>query len=126
MAAHPIVHIELAANNPEEAAKFYNNLFDWKIDVDHNHSYWMFTSEEGRGGGFNPVGTEGMFPVKPGDVLIYVDTDDIERDLARAESLGGKIIAPKTDIPGVGWFGVFQDPTGNNVGLYTNLPRQES
>jgi predicted enzyme related to lactoylglutathione lyase len=28
-------------------------------------------------------------------------------------------VVPKTEIPGIGWFGVFTDPTGNKVGLYT-------
>ena len=37
-----------------------------------------------------------------------------------AESLGGKRITPKSPIPGMGWFAVFEDPTGNKVGLYTN------
>ena len=47
-------------------------------------------------------------------------TDDIDASLAKAESLGGKTVIPKTEIPGVGWFGFFSDPTGNVVSLYTS------
>lgn len=127
MSAHPIVHIELSANDPAEAAKFYNSLFDWKIDHDGNLGYWMFTSEEKRGGGFNKVGPneDSFIPVKPGDVIFYVDTDDIDGTLARVESLGGKVIAPKSEIPTVGYYGIFQDPTGNVVGLFSS-PKQMS
>jgi hypothetical protein len=52
-------------------------------------------------------------------VLVYVQTDDIEATLAKVESLGGRVLVPKTEIPTVGWFGVFSDPTGNKVGLYS-------
>jgi predicted enzyme related to lactoylglutathione lyase len=31
---------------------------------------------------------------------------------------------PKTEIPGFGWFGMFMDPTGNRVGLYTSMNPQ--
>jgi predicted enzyme related to lactoylglutathione lyase len=37
------------------------------------------------------------------------------------EELGGSIVTPKTDIPGTGWFGVFKDPTGNTLALYTSM-----
>jgi hypothetical protein len=59
-----------------------------------------------------------------GEVLFYVSTDDIEASLAKAEKLGGKAVMPKTEIPGFGWFGLFLDPTGNKVGLYTAMARQ--
>ena len=52
-------------------------------------------------------------------MLVYVGTDDIEASLAKAESLGGSTIVPKTEIPGQGWFAVFTDPTGNRMALYT-------
>ena len=41
------------------------------------------------------------------------------RLFTRAESLGAKTLMPKTSIPGIGWFALFADPTGNQVGLYT-------
>jgi predicted enzyme related to lactoylglutathione lyase len=28
---------------------------------------------------------------------------------------------PKTEIPHVGWWGVFSDPTGNRIALYTSM-----
>ena len=34
------------------------------------------------------------------------------------EARGGKTILPKTEIPGVGWFAFFADPTGNQVALF--------
>jgi len=37
------------------------------------------------------------------------------------EKLGGKVLHPKAEIPGTGWFGVFKDPTGNVLALYTSM-----
>ncbi len=56
--------------------------------------------------------------------MVYISTDDIDASLAKAESLGGKIVLPKSEIPDTGWFGFFSDPTGNVVGLYTPLQKE--
>jgi predicted enzyme related to lactoylglutathione lyase len=50
-----------------------------------------------------------------------VNSDDIEADLDKSVSLGAKIVSSKQEIPGVGWFGIFEDPTGNKIALYTSL-----
>jgi predicted enzyme related to lactoylglutathione lyase len=117
MSNHPIVHIEFSANAPQTAAKFYADLFGWKTEHLPEMNYVTFEAEGGPGGGFNPLGEQ----VKAGDVLVYVQTDDVTASLAKAESLGGKTLVPKTEIPQIGWFGIFADPTGNMVGLFANL-----
>lgn len=117
MSEHPIVHVEFSAHDPGAAAEFYAELFGWKITPMPEMNYFTFDVKGGPGGGFPEVNEL----VKAGDVLIYIATDDIEASLARAESLGGKTVAPKTEIPSIGWFGLFADPTGNVVGLFTGV-----
>ena len=102
MATHKIVHIEIPATSGKESAEFYCTLFDWPVDVDPNFDYWMFNPSEGPVGGFSMMTEGGPIPTKPGDVLVYVTTDDIEATLARAESLGGKALVHTTEIPGTG------------------------
>ncbi len=121
MAEHSIVHVEFSSNDPEASAKFYSELFGWKVEHAGQFNYWMFTIDEKSGGGFNEVGTEQMPFIKPGDAIVYISTGDIEGDLAKAESLGGQTVTPKMDIPGMGAFGIFRDPTGNLVGLFTSV-----
>jgi predicted enzyme related to lactoylglutathione lyase len=121
MADHSIVHVEFPATAPKEAADFYSKLFGWKHEEGQG-GYWMFDAGNNSGGGYNPVGSSGQFEVKPGEVIVYVSTDDIEASLANAEELGGKTIVSKSPIPGTGYYAVFADPTGNKVGLYTNDP----
>lgn len=123
MSQHSIVHIEIPATDTAAASKFYADLFDWKIEVDPSFDYHMFQANPGPGGGFVKVG-EAMGDYKIGEVLLYVSTDDIDASLARAEALGGKTLAPKTEIPHTGWFAFFADPAGNRIGLFTSMSQE--
>lgn len=118
MSNHPIVHIEFPSRNLEESASFYSEAFGWKTQSVPEFNYAMFDAVGGPGGGFNPLGEVAS---KPGDVFVYIQTEDIEETLAKIESLGGKTVQSKTEIPGMGWFAFFTDPTGNRVGLYTGM-----
>jgi predicted enzyme related to lactoylglutathione lyase len=121
MSKHPIVHIEFSAIDREEAGKFYSDLFGWKITQLPEMNYATFDTGEYVGGGLNPVQEDYL----AGTIAVYVGAEDIEATLKKAEELGGKIVVPKTEIPGQGWFAFFTDPTGNQVGLYKGLPQEE-
>ncbi|MEX1247918.1 MAG: VOC family protein [Anaerolineales bacterium] len=120
MSKHAIVHIEIPSKNLKKNSQFYHDLFGWKISEVPDFNYAMFDpGEDARpGGGFPPV--DGNLN-KTDRLLIYVESNDIEADLKKAESLGGKTVMGKTEIPGQGWFGVFTDPEGNTLALYTGL-----
>jgi len=116
MTKRNIVHIEIPAADSAKAAQFYHALFGWKTTRDEAMDYTLWEPSDGPGGGFSPLGEQ----VKPGDVLIYIDSDDIEADLKQVKKLGGTVIRPKSEIQGVGWFAIFKDPTGNMIALYTS------
>ena len=61
---------------------------------------------------------------KAGDIVPYIDTDDIDAMLKKIESLGGKTLVPKTSIGDMGWFAFFADPTGNRMGLFSEAKSQ--
>jgi uncharacterized protein len=117
MADHAIVHVEIPADNPSAASKFYADLFGWGVQYDEGLNYHMFQAASGPAGGIVQVGEDP--PYKAGELVVYVSADDIDATLAKAESLGATTIMPKMEIPGVGWFAFFADPTGNRIGLYT-------
>ena len=118
MSKRNIVHVEIPAANVGAAGKFYQDLFGWKLQSYPDMNYTMWESEGGSSyGGFPQVSDENP----AGQVLVYIASDDIEADLKKVEQLGGKVLHSKAEIPGMGWFGVFQDPTGNVLGLYTSL-----
>jgi predicted enzyme related to lactoylglutathione lyase len=118
MSRRNIVHVEIPSANVESAARFYQDLFGWKIQPVPEMNYTMW--EAGNGdeyGGFPLVSDDNP----AGQVLIYIDSDDIDADLKNVQKLGGKVLTQKTEIPGMGWFGIFIDPTGNVLGLYTSM-----
>ena len=118
MSKRNIVHVEIPAANVEAAGKFYADLFGWKISPMPEMNYTMFEAGDGdEYGGFPQVSDDNP----AGQVLVYIHSDDIEADLKKVEKLGGKVLHPKAEIPGMGWFGVFQDPTGNVLALYTSM-----
>ncbi|UCE31486.1 MAG: VOC family protein, partial [Burkholderiales bacterium] len=49
----------------------------------------------------------------------YVLVDDCNFTANKAKELGGKILVPPTNIPNVGDFSVFADPTGAVLSLWT-------
>lgn len=117
MTKRNVVHIEIPAADPAKAGQFYRDLFGWEIQHVPEMNYTMWDAGDGSAGGFNELSEE----YKPGDVLIYVNSDDIEADLKNARSLGATILQEKMEIPQTGWFGIFKDPTGNRIALYTSM-----
>lgn len=123
MPALPFVHVEISAKDPAAASRFYSELFGWKIERDPQADYYMFAAEGGPGGGFvKPDGDQ----YKAGDVVPYLGTDDIDGLLKKIEARGGKTLLKKTEIPGMGWYAFFADPTGNRLGLFQELPSQHT
>lgn len=59
------------------------------------------------------VGPEG------GDVwsTFYVEVEDVERALAKAEELGGTRLMGPVEVPGGPTLGQFRDPEGNRIGV---------
>jgi len=115
-----ISHIEIPAKDRVKSAKFYEEIFGWKIQSmdSKNIPYTIWQSGNVRGG-FPDLGDL----YKPGDVVIYIDSDDIDTDLKKIEANGGKTLLGKTVIPGVGVYAFFADPTGNRMALYTLIKK---
>ncbi|MEP7136829.1 MAG: VOC family protein, partial [Chloroflexota bacterium] len=106
------------AVNVEGAGKFYQDLFGWKMQHMPEMNYTMWEAGDGdEYGGFPQVSEENP----AGQVLVYIASDDIDADLKKVVQLGGQVLHSKTEIPGMGWFGVFQDPTGNVLAVYTGM-----
>jgi predicted enzyme related to lactoylglutathione lyase len=117
MSKRNVVHVEIPASDVQAAGTFYQELLGWKITHDQTLNYAMWEAADGTGGGFPQVSAESP----AGQVLVYIHSDDIDADLRKVEQLGGTVVHPKMEIPNTGWFGLFKDPTGNVLGLYTSM-----
>jgi uncharacterized protein len=123
-----IVHFEIPANDPEKLSEFYKNLFGWKIEkmsMGEAGDYWTIETRPGtaqnEAEAMKRPGTNGgmMKKMDPSQrPLNYVMVDSVDEFSKKLQSLGGKIIVPKTPIPQMGAFAVGLDPEGNPVGLF--------
>jgi uncharacterized protein len=111
-----ISHIEIPAIGRPELAKFYADTFGWKTQAmdSFGAKYTVWESGNIRGG-FPDV----SIGYQPGDIILYIESDDIEADLKLIEANGGQTLLGKTEIPGVGWYAHFADPTGHRMALFT-------
>lgn len=48
----------------------------------------------------------------------YISVGDVKASTAKARELGAKTLKDVTEIPGMGWFSVIEDPTGAVFGLW--------
>lgn len=117
MSKRNVVHVEIPSVDVEAAGRFYQELFGWKLQHVPEMNYTMWEDGSGSGGGFPQVSDE----APAGKVLVYIDSDDIEADLRKAVQLGGRVVHEKMEIPNTGWFGMFEDPSGNVLALYTSM-----
>lgn len=114
MAKNPIVHWELMGPDGNAMKDFYSTVFDWKFQSPPGFDDYHMT-DEGDTGVAGAVG-QGMKEM-PAYAAIYVQVEDIDATLATIEGSGGKTVVPRTVIPDVVVFAMFNDPAGNLVAL---------
>ena len=105
-----LVWFEIPADKIERAQKFYSALFGWKINKMPGMEYWHIDT-----GGADASPDGGM--MKRCDpqqkITNYVFVESVNKAAAKVKKLGGKIIMPKTPVPGMGFFAVCMDTEKN-------------
>lgn len=116
-----IVHFDIYADDPQRAVKFYGDVFGWKASKwEGPMEYWLVTTgPEGTAGIDGGIGRRD----DPADRTVNtIDVASVDEFAAKVTAAGGKVIAPKMAIPGVGWFALCLDTEGNKFGLMENDP----
>src|SRR5205823_6574544 len=90
--------VELATSDLDAGRKFYEGIFGWRSDarpVEGWGEYATFTVADGRGaaGGYAQQEAERSMGVPP-HWNLYVFSDDVDKDVARATELGGQATIP--------------------------------
>ena len=109
------MHFEIGAKDYKKAIEFYAKVFDWSYDEHEGMQYGMVAAQgkDSIGGGIGAL-QEGQQPY----VTFYVQVDDLQASLDKAEANGGKTVLPPTPIPGIGSCAWLSDPDGNCIGLF--------
>lgn len=111
---NPVVHFEIHGTDRSTLATFYAELFGWHVEsmpAEMNYEMVDTHADGGINGGITTM--QGPDPM----ITFYVEVDDPQKFLNRAESLGGKTVVPVTEIPNAVTFALFTDPDGNTIGL---------
>jgi predicted enzyme related to lactoylglutathione lyase len=116
-----VVHFEIVADDAERISKFYEKVFDWKVQKwDGPMDYWfLMTGDE------KEPGIDGAFGMRqsPDDMTINtIDVDDVDKYVKLVEENGGEIVRSKQVIPGVGYLAYFKDTEGNLWGMMHSDP----
>lgn len=124
---HTIVHFEIPAEDLEKLKKFYSQLFGWKIEKAGPMDYWLIQTvpidEQGRpqrqgvnGGMIKKQSPEHKF-------TYYVLVESIEEYSKKIETLGGRVVVPKMEVPSMGWWAMAVDPEGNPFAIWEELQK---
>jgi predicted enzyme related to lactoylglutathione lyase len=112
---NPVVHFEIIGTDAASLQAFYRNLFGWTVNADNPMKYGIVdTATPGRGIGGGIGGAMGGTGSR---VTIYIEVPDINASLARITDAGGKVLLPRSAVPGGPTLALFADPAGNCVGL---------
>ena len=110
--AHPVMWFEVLGADGGKLQQFYGGLFGWTFDVIPEINYGVTnTRERGIPGAIGQI-----YPGTRSWVTFYIETPDVTASLEKAVSLGGRIVMPRTQLPGA-ILGIFEDPDGHTIGL---------
>jgi uncharacterized protein len=120
---NPVVHFELGGPDDEPLVRFYGELFGWGLQrVPGDGIFYTLVDTRG-GGGVN--GGIGKSATGEPWATFYVEADDLQPVLDKAESLGGKTVMPVVEVPGMVTFAMFTDLDGLLVGLVKRAEPRE-
>jgi predicted enzyme related to lactoylglutathione lyase len=126
MVDHTIVHFEIPADDVERLRKFYATVFGWKIEkLPGPSEYWTITTV--------PVNEKGEL-VRPGvngglmkkqntqhKPTNYILVESVDEYTQKIQKLGGRIITPKSEVPGICWWAQVADPEGNEFAIMESI-----
>lgn len=112
---NPVVRWQVLSPDPEASSKFFTQLFGWQVSRDNPLGYReVRAGEDGIHGGIWPA-PPGVQPF----AQLFVRVDNIDEAIAKATSLGAKIIVPKAVLPEGDEMAVLLDPQGLPIAICT-------
>ena len=119
---NPVGWFEIYVSDLERAKKFYETVFDTKLEElpspDPDLEMLMFPGGPGKEGAAGAICK--MKDCEPGNnsTLIYFNSEDCAIEIGRVEAAGGKIFKDKFSIGEYGDIAMFFDTEGNMIGLH--------
>jgi predicted enzyme related to lactoylglutathione lyase len=118
-----VVHFEIPFDDKQRAMKFYSDSFGWRL-MDLPQTDYVIASSVDVDETYVPTergAINGGLYQRPKDVphpTIFVRVESVAAAIERAEAAGGRLVTPRTPIPGLGAFARVADTEGNVIGLF--------
>ncbi len=121
------VRHELMSTDPKQSEQFYQQVVGVSVTPlgAESDSYQMLmVGGEPVGGIAGPRPDQEGWPSGGPDAhwIAYFGTDDVDEAARRAEELGGAVLLPPVNVPGMGRAAVLRDPQGAAFGVFTSEP----
>jgi len=118
-----VVHFEVPFDDKSRAMKFYGECFGWQLTDMPEMSYVMAhtVAVDDKHMPKESGAINGGLMQRPKDApnpTVYVGVKSVDATLAKVQQAGGKVVTPKTPIPGMGAFARIADTEGNVIGLF--------
>jgi uncharacterized protein len=121
-----VVNFEIPADDVDRAKEFYSSTFGWQLQDIPDMRFTIAQTTE--------VDEQTQLPTTPGAInggliprtqetpspVITIDVTSVEEALKQVEAAGGRVVHPRTEIPGMGVYAYFADTEGNTLGLWEN------
>ncbi len=108
---------ELWATDAEAVLPFYKAVLGYEVEtMDMPHGTYHVLKKDGVPRGGVLTSPDANIPAM---WLPYIHVADCDETVARATAHGADVKAPAIDVPGVGRFAIFLDPTGAAIGAIT-------
>ncbi|MGW1893823.1 VOC family protein [Streptomyces sp. NPDC002004] len=125
--SNALVWAELHSKDPAAAMSFYRSLFGWRSQVMEmpGMSYTVLSTAEGDQEDASFGGLVGLQdPAEKTRWMPYFAVDDADDIAAKAQSGGGTVLMPASDVPDVGRIAWLADPFGAPFAVLKPEPRR--
>jgi predicted enzyme related to lactoylglutathione lyase len=124
MEANMVGWFEIPVADMDRAKKFYESVFNVKIEVQNFNDLLMgwFPFAEGKMGASGSLVKQADFyqPSKTAGPLLYFSSKDVQEQVDRIEKAGGKVLQSKKLISeDIGYMALFIDSEGNRIALHS-------
>ena len=113
-----LAFVEFYSKDALAAKRVLGSVFGWKFTKTSagGVDIWMFR---------DPAGVEGHMMAPLGmtqGTVAFVKVRSLDEVIRKVPKLGGKILIPRFEVPGMGWFAYFRAPGGTVHAAFEQAP----
>lgn len=112
-------YVEIPVADIHRAVKFYESVFDIKLERDVVDGYQMahFPSSDSKVGADITLAQGDVYVPTKNGAIVYFSVESIDATILRAVSKGAEVLYPKKMVSPQLWVAEFQDSEGNRIAL---------